>query len=126
MMGMANDKWQMPNDSWHLPSAMCHLSSVICLFSHCVPRGSSRLSSKPMAFMAKNHRFKPATVGVISIALFLLLGASVLVAAPASPEKSREHWAFQKVSHPQPPPVKHRSWARNPIDAFVASELEAR
>ncbi len=38
----------------------------------------------------------------------------------------RAHWAFQKVEHPAPPEVRQWDWVRNPIDAFVLAELEAK
>jgi mono/diheme cytochrome c family protein len=34
------------------------------------------------------------------------------------------HWAFIAPKRPQPPTVKDAKWVRNPIDAFVLSELE--
>jgi hypothetical protein len=37
-----------------------------------------------------------------------------------------DHWAFQPRARISPPPVKNKSWIRNPIDAFVLSKLEAR
>jgi len=85
-------------------------------------------TKRARGFMATYHRFKPTPdPGALAFLVLILLGPCALVSAPAaSLEKSREHWAFQKLSHPPPPPVKHRTWARNPIDAFVASELESR
>lgn len=35
------------------------------------------------------------------------------------------HWAFQKISHPEPPAVRNRAWVRNPVDDFVLAKLEA-
>ena len=40
--------------------------------------------------------------------------------------EDRGHWAFQKVTHPEPPPVRRANWPSNPIDAFILAELEAR
>jgi hypothetical protein len=40
-------------------------------------------------------------------------------------DKDRAHWAFQAVKHAAVPPVKDALWARNPIDAFILSRLEA-
>src|SRR5881409_754494 len=40
--------------------------------------------------------------------------------------EARAHWAFQKVSRPALPPVRQTQWVRNPVDAFVLSELEAK
>ncbi len=36
----------------------------------------------------------------------------------------RNHWAFEPVTHPQPPKVKQQAWVQNPIDAFVLQGLE--
>ncbi|HZS05087.1 MAG TPA: DUF1549 and DUF1553 domain-containing protein [Blastocatellia bacterium] len=38
----------------------------------------------------------------------------------------RRHWAFQPVRRPDVPRVRRADWARNPIDAFILSKLEAR
>jgi hypothetical protein len=38
----------------------------------------------------------------------------------------RKHWAFQPVKRPPVPTVNNAEWARNPIDAFVLSGLEAQ
>lgn len=40
--------------------------------------------------------------------------------------EAREHWAFQPVQRPAPPPVKMATWVRNPIDRFVLAKLEER
>ncbi len=55
----------------------------------------------------------------------LVLGCSSLVyAADSFDAEDRAHWAFQKVTHPEVPKVKSSDWVRNPVDAFVAAELE--
>ena len=36
----------------------------------------------------------------------------------------REHWAFQAMRRPTPPPVRNESWVRKPIDRFILSRLE--
>jgi mono/diheme cytochrome c family protein len=35
------------------------------------------------------------------------------------------HWAFVRPANVTPPSVRHKEWARNPIDAFVLARLEA-
>ncbi|MBM3734376.1 MAG: DUF1553 domain-containing protein [Acidobacteria bacterium] len=40
--------------------------------------------------------------------------------------KGADHWSFQPVRKPEPPPVRRSGWVRNPIDAFVLAKLEAR
>ncbi len=41
-------------------------------------------------------------------------------------DEERAYWAFRPVGLPAPPIVKQKSWAANPIDAFVLAELEAK
>jgi hypothetical protein len=36
-----------------------------------------------------------------------------------------EHWAFQPLTHPEPPAVKDESWPRNAIDRFIQARREA-
>ena len=38
--------------------------------------------------------------------------------------EDRGHWAFQAVTSPTVPAVKHSSWARNPIDRFILARQE--
>lgn len=33
-----------------------------------------------------------------------------------------EHWAFQPVTRPLVPPVRHMAWSRNPVDAFLSRQ----
>src|SRR5580765_8968937 len=54
------------------------------------------------------------------------IGAEQTVAKDRFEPAARAHWAFQKVVRPVPPAVKQAKWVRNPIDAFVLAELEAR
>ncbi len=52
--------------------------------------------------------------------------AEVNEEAPAvvSAKPRNTHWSFQPVARPAPPSVKHRAWAKNPIDRFVLARLE--
>jgi mono/diheme cytochrome c family protein len=48
-----------------------------------------------------------------------------LAPADERPERdAREHWAFRPVARPPVPEVANPSWVRNPIDAFIAHQLE--
>ena len=38
----------------------------------------------------------------------------------------KEHWAFQPVQRPHTPDVKDAAWAKDPIDRFILSALEAK
>jgi hypothetical protein len=40
--------------------------------------------------------------------------------------QERKHWSLQKVTRPQPPAVRNTGWVRNPIDAFILAELQAK
>jgi hypothetical protein len=41
-------------------------------------------------------------------------------------DEDRRYWAFQPIGHPQPPIVRTRSWAANPIDAFILAQLDSK
>src|SRR5438128_2671189 len=61
----------------------------------------------------------------------LCISGVVLGAQPPANEKPepdpREHWAFKPPARPPVPQIRHSSFViRNPIDAFVFTELEKR
>ena len=60
----------------------------------------------------------------ITIVLLVLGCGSFLYASDAFDAEDRGHWAFQKITQPEVPQMQNRAWARNPVDAFVASGLE--
>ncbi|MGV3532033.1 MAG: PSD1 and planctomycete cytochrome C domain-containing protein [Chthoniobacteraceae bacterium] len=39
-------------------------------------------------------------------------------------EKGRQHWAFQPVRKPEPPPVSSEAWPRNEVDRFTLHAME--
>ena len=39
--------------------------------------------------------------------------------------ESKKFWSFQPVKEPVLPPVKDKSWVRNPVDQFILAKLEA-
>jgi hypothetical protein len=47
-------------------------------------------------------------------------------AAGAAGSKAERHWAYERPVRRDPPAPRNPSWVRNPIDAFVAAELDAR
>ncbi|MGO9916036.1 MAG: DUF1549 and DUF1553 domain-containing protein [Isosphaeraceae bacterium] len=64
------------------------------------------------------------------IAMMVGITAAGLAAAAQVPEKpisadDRNHWAFQPPARSEPPVVKNRNWARNPIDRFIGAGIEA-
>ena len=64
------------------------------------------------------------------LGIILILACSVSNSSFAAKDRfsseDRTHWAFQKVTAPTPPLVIHRDSVRNPIDAFILSELEQK
>jgi hypothetical protein len=44
--------------------------------------------------------------------------------ANAAKPRGADHWAFQPIRHPDPPPVRDAAWPRNPIDRFILARLE--
>jgi len=59
----------------------------------------------------------------VAICLVLL---TILASAQQFTSQQRRHWAFQPVSRPGVPAVTSRDWVRNPIDAFLLRNLEAK
>src|SRR5262249_27760565 len=74
--------------------------------------------------------------GVRAFAVLLPLAVPGPAAAAGPPDlaqydelikpEHRRHWAFQPVRAPAVPAVKNTAWVRNPIDASVLANLEAR
>ena len=46
--------------------------------------------------------------------------------APGRPRATADHWAFQPVRRPEPPPLRDASRARNAIDHFIQAKLEEK
>jgi uncharacterized protein DUF1553/uncharacterized protein DUF1549 len=59
-----------------------------------------------------------------TLSVFVCVAA--LMAADTFTARQRAFWSLQKVKPQSPPAVKHTSWGRNPIDAFILSKLEAK
>jgi mono/diheme cytochrome c family protein len=53
-------------------------------------------------------------------------GSGQAVAEFTVSEKDRQHWSFQPVKKIAPPQTKKPSWARNPIDQFILTAMEAK
>src|SRR5437867_5355818 len=63
-----------------------------------------------------------------AVALGAVLAVPLTKGAPRDPftPEQRKYWALQKVVRLEPPAVKAAAWTRNPIDRFVAAELETK
>ena len=84
----------------------------------------------------RTPRLSPGTVfAMIPGSLVLLLGLTLARAetpakAPSSPleptwtEAQKQHWSYLPPKRPALPDVREKGWVRNPIDAFILSELE--
>jgi hypothetical protein len=55
-----------------------------------------------------------------------VVAASAVAKAREFTSEDRKHWAFQKIQQPESPQVAKTSWVRNPIDAFILAQLEAK
>ncbi|MBI5800243.1 MAG: PSD1 domain-containing protein [Verrucomicrobia bacterium] len=40
------------------------------------------------------------------------------------PAAVRKHWAFQPLTHPQPPAAKPNAWSQQPLDRFVLARMQ--
>jgi Protein of unknown function (DUF1553)/Protein of unknown function (DUF1549) len=63
-------------------------------------------------------------MSVLSIVLACVPSASAAEPAKAVTAEERAHWAFVPPSRSALPTLKHASWCRNPIDAFILASLE--
>src|SRR6266705_5487106 len=65
---------------------------------------------------------------ICATSVFCALGVapSLFASKEQFDAQDRGHWAFQKVTRPAPPKVQHPEWIRNPIDSFVAAQLEGK
>jgi Protein of unknown function (DUF1553)/Protein of unknown function (DUF1549) len=74
----------------------------------------------------RSHQFLAFLISGLAVALLpALAGGSEPTRDPFTPEQ-RSYWALQKVTRPTPPAVRDIAWIRNPIDAFVMAQLEAK
>jgi hypothetical protein len=79
-----------------------------------------------LAMPPKKTRLPEATIA--DFVRWVDLGAPDPRAEPIglTSDDPRQHWAFQPVRKPAPPPVRDAAWVRNPVDAFVLAKLEER
>src|SRR6185436_2577419 len=59
-----------------------------------------------------------------TISLLVLGCVPFVYASDDFDAEDRAHWAFQKVTRPEPPQVQNKGWVRNEVDRFVLAELE--
>jgi hypothetical protein len=67
----------------------------------------------------------PVARAAICIGLAFTAFVSQTAAQESRAAKEETAWAFRKPVRATIPPVQHREWMRNPIDAFVLAKLEA-
>ncbi len=82
--------------------------------------GSEEVAKMP----PKGPGLEPAQIAILK--RWVDEGAKVPQAATSAElARKTDHWSFQPLTRPQPPPVKNIASVRNPIDAFVLARLEA-
>jgi hypothetical protein len=87
---------------------------------------AARSAANPMT---TRHLFRRAGIAAaFALALAALAGGAdpPTPGGKPKPDKAAKHWAFQPARPVAPPPVKNAAWVRNPIDAFIAAQHEAR
>ncbi|HVR36004.1 MAG TPA: PSD1 and planctomycete cytochrome C domain-containing protein [Methylomirabilota bacterium] len=66
---------------------------------------------------------------IADLAAWVRLGAPDPRTGPDTPaiesSNAGSHWAFQPITHPAPPLVRHEDKVRTPVDAFILDRLEA-
>jgi len=53
-------------------------------------------------------------------------GAVARATGPDYQKLKAEHWSYQPIGDPAPPPVKDAGWVRNDVDRFILAALEAK
>src|SRR5262245_37448396 len=105
-------------------------------------RSDSSLTVKPCAFKISplfSYPFSGESIEmksslILTLAVLsssLVIGSNVGTAADVAARREftpeeRGYWAFQPVARPKVPAVRDGRWVRNPIDAFILSELEGK
>jgi hypothetical protein len=70
----------------------------------------------------KGERLSAEQIGLLRA--WIDQGAEWPDIASVKVDDKRNHWAFKPPNRPPGPYVKHRKWARNPIDNFILARLE--
>jgi len=72
----------------------------------------------------------PRLGGLVTLGLGLLVPLATVGAQAADPPEptwtaeQKGHWAFIPPVRTEPPKIKDRAWARNPVDAFILAPIE--
>src|SRR5262245_31422868 len=80
-----------------------------------------RMEAKP-----RMNESRSASTGMRRLIGIAGLLAAGLPAVLGSSQGKADHWAFQPISHPEPPPVADPAWPRNEIDRFILARLEEK
>jgi uncharacterized protein DUF1553/uncharacterized protein DUF1549 len=92
------------------------------------------VSSLSSLFLAKANSMRFSRISLLPAFLTASLAMTLLPTLAGEPELTRDsfsaeqrsYWALQRVAQPGLPVVHNAAWVRNPIDAFVRAQLEAR
>jgi mono/diheme cytochrome c family protein len=68
----------------------------------------------------------PPKGGALTSAQIALLTRWIAEGANWPADSSAKHWSFVPPVRPAMPPVKNKSWPRNPVDHFILAKLEER
>src|SRR5712691_7768369 len=77
------------------------------------------------AFQCCSRAWRGRTVAVVIALALPSVGTAASANRPFTSEE-RSYWAYQRVSKPAVPAVRHRAWVKNEIDAFVLAALEKK
>src|SRR5207244_12892047 len=87
-------------------------------------------TTPPAPILPRHRRARNVMPNFRPLALLCSIGL-VLTGAGAAQEKTAKKagldwWSLQKLSNPSPPQVHNPAWLKDPIDAFILANLEAR
>src|SRR5438067_837411 len=94
------------------------------------PQDRSCGNNPPAPILPRHRRARNVMPNFRPFALFCSISL-VLIGVVGAQEKTAKKagldWgSLQKLSNPSPPQVHNPAWLRNPIDAFILANLEAR
>ena len=83
-------------------------------------------SQDPSDRMPPEHEGEPLSAEQVEVLRAWIAAGAAAPASEQAEADPRDHWAFRPIVRPEVPKVCQPGWVRNPVDAFIARQHEAR